>query len=246
MNHLNEKPVCLITGGSSGIGLATAKKFAVEGFHLAICGRRKEPLEAARMAIESDGLEHQIQCLTVPADLEDSKQARGFGEAALQHFGKIDVLVNNAALAPLSAFEDISPETFESTINVNIRSIFSLTQLIWKQWKSEPNRQSGGVVVNISSQAAVDPFPDFSLYGASKAWLDLMTTALAVEGKEFGLRVYSIRPGAVETPMLRGLFPDFPPEQCVTPLRIADQIWKCVDEPQNYPSGQCISVTNQI
>ena len=151
--------------------------------------------------------------------MNDVEQAKQFGEQVLEHFGHVDVLVNNAATAPLSPFEDISAETFESSINTNIRSVFYLTQLIWKHLKqraqANPLEQGRGVVVNISSLAAVDPFPGFSLYGSCKAWLDLITLALAAEGKEFGLRVCSIRPGAVETPMLRGLFPDYPAEQCV-------------------------------
>ena len=105
--------------------------------------------------------------------------------------------------------------------------------------------QGGGVIVNVSSLAAVDPFPGFSLYGASKAWMDLLTVALATEGSEKGIRVCSIRPGAVETPMLRSLFPDFPTEQCVSPEAVAERIWGCVSDPQNYESGKAYEVTNQ-
>ena len=150
---------------------------------------------------------------------------------------------------PLNTFEEISAETFESAINTNIRSVFYLTQLIWKQMKDRaqnaPLEQGRGVVVNISSLAAVDPFPGFSLYGSCKAWLDLITFALASEGKEFGLRVCSVRPGAVETPMLRGLFPDYPAEQCVEPEEIAAAVWGCVSDPSQYPSGAAFAVTNQ-
>ena len=104
---------------------------------------------------------------------------------------------------------------------------------------------NAGTIINISSLSAIDPFPGFSLYGASKSWLDLMTLALAAEGKESNIRVCSIRPGAVETPMLRGLFPDFPSEQCVQPADIAEVIWGCVNDPATYPSGQAFPVTNQ-
>ena len=71
-------------------------------------------------------------------------------------------------------------------------------------------RQSGGTIVNISSMAAVDPFPGFSVYGATKAWVELFTKAIAEEGRADGILAFSLRLGAVETPMLRGLFPDFP------------------------------------
>ena len=106
-------------------------------------------------------------------------------------------------------------------------------------------KSGGGTIVNISSLSAVDPFPGFSLYGASKAWMDLMTLALAAEGEEHKVRVCSIRPGAVETPLLRGLFPDFPADQCVSPQQVAKMVLGCVQEPQKYPSGKFFPVTNQ-
>ena len=252
MNNKNENSqarVCLITGGSSGIGLATARRFAAEGYHLAICGRRPGPLEDARKMVLAAGNEHSIKCLNVISDMNDVEQAKSLGRQVLDHFGHIDVLVNNAATAPLAAFEDLSAETFEAAINTNVRSVFYLTQIVWREMKRRAanqmeTEQGGGVIVNISSLAAVNPFPGFSLYGACKAWLDLMTLALAAEGKESGLRVCSIRPGAVETPMLRGLFPDYPENQCVTPDEIAVAVWGCVSQPDKFPSGEAFAITN--
>lgn len=242
----SSRPVCLITGGSSGIGLATAQRFALEGFNLSFCGRDASKLNRARETIlESiDKIlpsDSPMECLTVQADLNHVDEARHVANETIEHFGRIDVLVNNAANAPLAPFEEISEEAFESTININLRSLFYLTQIVWKQMK----QQGRGVVVNISSLSAVDPFPGFSLYGACKSWLDLMTVALADEGKESGLRVCSIRPGAVETPLLRGLFPDFPNDQCVQPAEVAQVVWDCVNDPTNFPSGQAFPVTNQ-
>ena len=270
MSDEQAKPVCLVTGGSSGIGLAVAKRFASESYRIATCGRDVEKLEWAKNEIVAAGQSHKIDCLAIKADLNDVAQAQALGQRVIEHFGRVDVFVNNAAMAPLSPFEDFTSETFEALLNTNIRSAFYLTQQIWRQMKTDAvktesmkteavkteamkpktvkspdTKQGRGVVVNISSLAAVDPFPGFSLYGASKAWGDLITLALAGEGEEHGLRICSIRPGAVETPMLRGLFPDFPADQCVTPDTIAEGVWKCVDEPHNYPSGQAFPITNQ-
>jgi NAD(P)-dependent dehydrogenase (short-subunit alcohol dehydrogenase family) len=233
--------VCLITGGSSGIGLATARLFASKGYDLAICGRREGKLNEAKQAIRDACHDSAVECMAIVADMDDVKQARSVAEQAIERFRRIDVLVNNAARAPLAPFEEITADEFESTINTNIRSLFYLTQIAWKSMKS----QHGGTVVNISSLSAVDPFPGFSLYGACKSWLDIMTLALAEEGKSDGVRVCSVRPGAVETPMLRGLFPEFPAEQCVQPSDIANVVWGCVNEPESYPSGQAFPVTNQ-
>lgn len=179
--------------------------------------------------------------MIMEADLNEPGTAATFVGAVQSKFGRIDILVNNAGYAPLAPFEEIEFETFDQVCNINIRSVFGATQSAWKKML----KQGRGVVINISSLAAVDPFPGFSIYGASKAWIDLFTVALAAEGAEKGIRVVSIRPGAVETPMLRGLFPDFPADQCVSPADVAEKIWGCVNEPDKFVSGQAYEVTNQ-
>ena len=238
------RPVCLITGGSSGVGLATAQMFAANGYDISICGRRERQLAESRQLILAAGQQsgNEIECLTIVADLGDTDQTLGVAHQTMEKFGRIDALVNNAASAFLAPFDEITPTMFESAINTNIRSLFYLTQSAWAEMK----KQGQGVVVNISSLSAVDPFPGFSIYGACKSWMDLLTAALAAEGKPFGLRVCSVRPGAVETPLLRGLFPDFPADQCVQPQEVADVVWGCVSEPKRYPSGQAFPVTNQV
>ena len=217
-------------------------KFATMGYDIAICGRNGERLTTALEEIGAQQQHDDRECLGSETDLSDPQEAKGFADHVIANFGRVDVLINNAATAPLAPFEEITSEVFESNINTNIRSVFYLTQIVWKQMK----KANAGTIVNISSLSAIDPFPGFSLYGASKSWLDLMTLALAAEGKESGIRVCSIRPGAVETPMLRGLFPDFPTEQCVQPSDIAEVVWGCVNDSQAYPSGQAFPVTNQI
>lgn len=230
-----DRPVCLVTGGSSGIGLATAIKFASENFNIVICGRDREKLENAQASI----IAHRVMCEPVTFDLDQGAERAGeIANFALENFGRIDVLVNNAGVAPLASFEDFSVEEFERSINVNIRSVFYLTQRVWRTM-SEKN---SGTIVNVSSMAAVDPFPGFSAYGASKAWVDLMTRALADEGKDKSLRVFSVRPGAVETPLLRSLFPDFPAEQAVGPNEIAEVVWRLCQPDMQYCSGQSIVI----
>jgi NAD(P)-dependent dehydrogenase (short-subunit alcohol dehydrogenase family) len=249
MTKNKSAPVCLITGGSSGIGLATAKRFFNAGYQIAICGRDVDRLDMAQREILATTMSTAGECWTWVADLNDVQQAKMFGQRAIEHFGQVDVLVNNAASAPLGAFEDVLADTFETAINTNIRSVFYLTQSIWREMKRRAvadqnfGTAGSGVVVNISSMAAVDPFPGFSLYGACKSWLELLTLALAAEGGEVGLRICAVRPGAVETPLLRGLFPDYPADQCASPEKIAETVWSCVHEPLKYPSGQSFPVS---
>ena len=228
------QPVCIVTGGTSGIGRETVRLFAKNGYRIATCGRDPERLQEVRNEL-GDSETHIVE----QVDLNQIDQAQQFTKQVVDTFGQVDLLVNNAAVSPLGPFDAITEETFEQTLNINVRSPFRITQSVWRQM----TEQGRGVVVNISSLAAVDPFPGFSIYGASKAWLDLLTTALKTEGEEHNIRVYSVRAGAVETPMLRGLFPDFPADQCVSPADIANTILACVEN--KHESGSHIVVANQ-
>ena len=229
----NEK-VCIVTGGSSGIGLATAKRFAAQGYRIVICGRQQSKLDAALLALES-----VPQTIAICGDIGDASMRQQLIEQTLETFGRIDVLVNNAGAAPLGMLESITPATFTSVFKTNIEAAFLLSQMVWPQLVAN----GGGSIVNISSMAAIDPFPGFSIYGASKAWLELFSKAIAAEGAEQSIRVCCVRPGAVETDLLRGLFPDFPADQCVAPEEIADKVWACVADPENHPSGEAFTVS---
>lgn len=232
-------PVCLITGGSSGIGLAAADRFLSAGYRVLICGRSADRLaEAAAQLAASASATGESCLMTEVADLADPAEGLRLADRALSEWGQIDVLVNNAALAPLAPFADLSEKQLDETLAVNLRTPFRLTQRVWAAMA----QRGTGTVIHVSSMAAVDPFPGFSLYGASKAWAELLTLALAAEGEPLGIRACAVRPGAVETPLLRSLFPDFPAEQCVSPAEVAEVIWGCVSRPDQYPSGQAFAV----
>ena len=228
-------PVCVITGASSGVGLATAALFAGNGYRLAICAR-----DNRRLAKAADHIRSQTavatDVLAVPADVGDPAQLKTFVEQARETHGRIDVLVNNAGTAAMGAIAEFPREEFEAAIHVNVASVFSATQAVWPIMQG----QGEGTIVNISSLAAIDPFPGFSVYGACKAWVDLFTKALAAEGREVGIRTFALRLGAVETPMLRDLFPDFPPEQTLAPEEVAQVISQIVTEPFRFASGEAI------
>jgi meso-butanediol dehydrogenase / (S,S)-butanediol dehydrogenase / diacetyl reductase len=231
------QPVCVLTGGTSGIGLETAKRFAQEGYRIVICGREKSRLEKARHAISLAGGGSEV--LAVEWDLSRPREAGKFIDRAVEAYSGVNVLVHCAAVAPLKALEEMSSQEFENALDVNVRAPFYLTQAAWSVMLRQAN---GGIIVNVSSLSAVDPFPGFSVYGASKAWSDLFCTALAQEGKPRGIRVYSIRPGAVETPMLRSLFPDFPASQALPAKSVADMIWAVCQDAFRDSSGYPLSI----
>ncbi len=238
---MNKRPqVCAVTGGSRGIGLATAIRFAGEGYHVSICGRDPVRLADAQQLIAA-AQPGQVSVSMHQVDLTDSQAAQTFIAQTLHEFSAIDVLVNNAATATLSHLDEMSDADFEAAVNLNIRGLFYVTRSAWRAMKS----QGSGTIVNISSQAAVDPFPGFSVYGSTKAWLELFSQALAGEGRAHGIRTYCVRPGAVETPMLRALFPDFPADQTVSAAEVAETVWAVCQVGFANSSGQVVSVSRQ-
>ncbi|MEZ6093493.1 MAG: SDR family oxidoreductase [Pirellulaceae bacterium] len=234
------KPTAIISGASSGIGLACAKRLARAGYRIAMIGRDEGRMAEAFEQVCEAGNDNTA-CLPIVADLGGLPPFDHLVEQTTATLGPVDVLVNAAGYASAIPFEDLSPDEFATTSNVNMRGLFFLTQACYRVMKE----RGRGIVVNISSLAALSPFPGFSAYGASKAWVDLFTIAIANEGREHGIRAFSVRPGTVETPMLRGLFPDFPAEQTVAPEDIAEVVWQLTTESFRFSSGQAINVTKQ-
>lgn len=227
-------PVCVVTGGSAGIGLAAAREFGRRGHRVVICGRSAETLAEAskHLAAVAPGF------LALQLDVAEPNAPARLVDAAVKHFGRLDVLVNNAGAAPMGPLDQLAEADFEEAVAVNVAAIFRTTRAAWPVMK----RQGGGVLVNISSLASVDPFPGFSVYGACKAWVNLFTRAAADEGRPHGIRVFSLALGAVETRLLRGLFADFPAEQALSPEEVARLVAALCDEPMRHASGQTLFV----
>ncbi len=224
----------LITGGSRGIGLAIALRFAKTGQNIVIAARNASALQEAAAQIREAG----AACEATAADVGSPMDAARILDTAIKRFGRIDILVNNAGYAPDVPVTEMTDDSFRSTIAANIDAPFYLTRGVWPIMQ----QQGGGVIVNISSMASVDPFPGFAVYGASKAWVNVFTKATAEAGKKVGIRVYAIAPGATETEMLRGAFPDFPPEKCLRPDDIAAAVEAVCDDRLAHSVGQTIFV----
>lgn len=232
---MNKRPVCAITGGSSGIGLETARRFAREGYDLALCARNEERLTVAeRQLVDACG----VSVLATPSDLAEPGNGTAFIQTAVEHFGRIDVLINNAGIAPNCTAEFFDASTFDLTLAVNVRAVFETVRAVWETMK----HAGRGVIVNVSSLAAVDPFPGFSVYGGTKAFIETFTLAVANEGKDDGIRAYCVRPGAVDTPLLNGLFPDFPAQERLEPRAVADLIFALTGEDMRHSSGESITI----
>lgn len=218
-----------ITGGGRGIGQALAIEFARAGYDVGVTARSSAELGRTRQMVEALG----PRCVAFTCDLSDpGTAAEAVGEAQRQ-LERIDVLVNNAATAPLAPIEQCTPEQFDAVFALNVGAVVAACRAVWPLMKS----QGGGTIINISSVAARDPFPGFALYGASKAAVNGLTTALAAEGRAHGIRVFALCPGAVETAMLRAAFPDLPAERCLQPRDVAEVAVLLADGRSRYASG---------
>lgn len=224
--------VCVITGGSSGIGLATALEFARHGDRVAICGRDVSRLDLALTKI-GKAASTKSDILSLPIDVGEAGSVTKFVSHVQERWGRVDILFNNAGYPPRDDITGITREQFDQAINVNVAATFEGVQAVWPGMRS----RGQGVIVNMSSMAAIDPFPGFSVYGACKAWVELFSKAMATEGEPLGIRVVCVRPGAVETPMLRGLFPDFPDDQLVSAEEVARVAFRLCERDAQLQDG---------
>ncbi len=223
--------VAIITGASRGIGQATAVELSRAGFHVVLAGRDKHTLDETRNALAGNAL-------VVPTDVSKPDHVERLITITLDNFGRIDALVNNAGLAPVLSIRETSIEQWHAILDTNLSAAFYATRAAWPVFE----RQRSGVIVNISSIAARDPFAGFAAYGAAKAGLNLFGLAAAREGARIGVRVHTIAPGATETVMLRQSFPveRVPAEKTLDPADVARVVLQCIRGDLRYTSGEVI------
>lgn len=186
MDRLNGK-VALITGGSSGIGLATAKLFIAEGARVAITGRDPDGLARAQDELGSAALVLRSEAGSL-ADI-DALMAQ-----IKQHFGRLDILFANAAVGSPTSLENTTEEQFDEIMSVNFKGVFFTIQ------KALPLLSGNASVMVTTSITNRSGTPYFSVYGASKAALRSIVQSLALQLIERGIRVNAICPGPIETP----------------------------------------------
>lgn len=224
---------CIVTGASRGIGRAIALRLTRQGASVMITARTQDDLaETTRLAAGHPG-----RCIAHNADVTQSRQVDALAAHCEREFGSVDVLINNAGIAPLASIEETTDSMLANVLAVNVSAVVYACRAAWKALV-----RSRGTIINISSMAAVDPFPGFAVYGGTKAWVNTFTTALAAEGKKVGIRVFAVGPGAVETDALRTAFPTFPADQALQPDDIAGAVEWLLDERCAYMTGQTIYV----
>lgn len=180
--------IALITGASSGIGRATALKFATEGSQVVLVARRADKLAELAAEIEATSGTARV----VAADLTQEAEIERVVAAAVSHFGGLDILVNAAGIINLGSYQNTSLADWDTLMNVNVRSLFYLSQ------QAMPHLiERKGNLVNVSSVAGLRAFPGILAYCVSKAAVDQLTRCLALEVADQGVRVNAVNPGVI-------------------------------------------------
>jgi NAD(P)-dependent dehydrogenase (short-subunit alcohol dehydrogenase family) len=192
MSKLNGK-VAVITGGSSGIGLAAAKRFVAEGAHVFIMGRRQSELAKAMAEIGNS-------LSTVQGDVANLGDLDRLYQRVKDEKGAVDIVVANAGFVERVLTHEATPEHFDKTFAINARGVYFTVQ------KALPLLRKGGSVVLVSSGLHLKGLPEHGTYAATKAAVRSFARTWAMELKDRGIRVNTLSPGAVDTPIIDGQF----------------------------------------
>lgn len=187
----SEKPLALVTGAARGIGRATALEFARLGYNLALLDVLPDELQATRLEAESTGAE----VFSRTCDLSELKDVEAASRAVVEWSGRIDVLVNNAAWREIKSMREISVESWEKTLRICLTTPAFLSR--WVASAMEPHGR--GVVIQVSSIMSARAGGLSPAYVAAKGGLDALTYELAALYGPSGIRVLSVRPGAIDT-----------------------------------------------
>lgn len=236
-----DNKLAIVTGGNSGLGLATAKKLCDHGIKTFIIGRTKEKTEEACFEIGNNAF-------PVIFDLNNLAEIPAMISEIAQN-GNIDILVNNAGINSKKEFIDVTDEEFNAIIHTNIKSVFSISREVVKVMKN----QGGGNIVNISSMASQYGIPKVIAYTASKGAIEAMTRAMAVELAQYNILVNCVAPGFIKTKMSAKAL-DSDPERknkvlgrtplgyLGDPSDIADAVYFFVSNESKYVTGTVLPV----
>jgi NAD(P)-dependent dehydrogenase (short-subunit alcohol dehydrogenase family) len=202
----------LVTGGSSGIGLAIARMLRAEGFELTLASRTREKIEAAAAELDAQG---------VAADMSKEDDCVRVVAEHAQRFGGMDVLVNSAGIGIGGTVESLQTKHIDLQLGVNLRGLLLVSR------ESIPLlKKTKGWVVNLASIAGTTPTPGLTVYGATKAAVIALTRSMNAELDGDGVRAIALCPGFVDTPMAQ--WSGIPPDEMIQPSDCAEIVRMCL------------------
>ena len=210
----------LITGASSGIGLAIARALGQDGYGITVSARRPEKLEEAAKELESEGLE----ILSVPANMAKEEDIRNVIAQHEERFGRLDVLVNNAGVGIGGSIEGFETKKLDMQLDVNLRSVYLTTRDCIPMLKKAGEEHRKALVVNTASIAGKMGQPWLAAYSATKAGVVGLSQAMHGELGKDGVQVTAFCPGFVATPMTDWVEGEVPKEEMIQPEDIAEAV----------------------
>jgi 3-hydroxybutyrate dehydrogenase len=194
------KRTVLITGSTSGIGMAIARMYAQKGYNIIFNGLEPNGAEIAAGIAAEFGIDH----LFFPANMADPAQISDMAAHSLERFGVVDILINNAGIQFVSPVEDFPDAKWDAIIDINLNAAFHMTKALWPAMKA----QKFGRIINIASAHGLIASPFKSAYVSSKFGIVGFTKTMALEGGEFGITANAVCPGYVFTPIVENQIPD--------------------------------------
>ena len=232
MENLNGK-IAILTGGGTGIGLGLALALGQAGVNLVLCGRRRKPLDqAVKMVQEAGG-----DALAVQADVSQSDHVERLVETTLERFGRVDILVNNAAIGGGGRIHAHDIVEWDRLIAVNLRGPFLMARAVLPFMRA----QKSGHIINISSESGLEFYPGDGAYGVSKHALNALGEYIQRENQELGIRVNTVCPGMVVTEMTRDS-PGLDHAKCLYPEDIAELVIWLLTRRANIKIGRPVLI----
>jgi NAD(P)-dependent dehydrogenase (short-subunit alcohol dehydrogenase family) len=215
-----EGRAALVTGGSSGIGLAIARALGQDGHGLTVSARRPEKLEEAAKGLEDEGLDVQA----VPANMTNEEDIKRVVEAHREKFGRLDVLINNAGVGIAGLIEENETKRLDIQLNVNLRGVYLTLRECIPMLKEAGGEHRKALVVNTASIAGKYANPGLAAYSATKSAVVGLSQAAHGELSEHGIQVTALCPGFVATPMTDWVEGEVPKEEMIQPEDIAEAV----------------------
>ena len=220
-----EDRVAVVTGGGRGIGRETALSLARSGADIVVAARSTDELEETATLVREIGR----RCLVVQTDVTQETDCEALIERTVAEFGRIDILVNNAGGAVFRPFWELSTEEFDFHYAVNLRSTFLCSRAAARHMME----QKSGAIVNIASSSGMKPYPTQAAYCAAKAGVISLSKVMALELRQFGIRVHVICPGGVDTQMAAEIHPHRDKTGWIQPGDVAQAVLYLLSLPTN-------------